>query len=464
MHGECRSGNRRLASALLSLFLALVPVATGADIVTNPAAAPASVSIPTPSEKAMRFYRTGNVLWIARTLWSLAVPIALLVTGVSALFRSAAVRVGRNWLVALCCYTTLLVLLQYLMDLPLNFYGGFMRPHEYDLSNQPLAKWWMDSLKELGLAWIVAVCFLWVPFCLMRRSPRRWWFYTGLLTIPYLLVAMFLLPIFVEPLFNKFGPMKDRALESRIQAIAEKAGIAGGRILEVDKSVDTKTVNAYVSGFLGSKRIVLWDTIIARLTPEELLFVMGHEMGHYVLGHVWKSILVFAALVMAALYGIHRVAPSLIERHGERFGFKQLSDFASLPLCVLLLNTFSLVLTPVGYAYSRYQEHEADRFGLEITRNNQAAALSFAKLQEQNLSNPHPGSLHKIWRATHPPLGERIDFLNRYRPWEQGLPSKYERYFSTGRIPGKASFAEPAEELSSTNRLLNKPQIENAAK
>src|SRR4026209_3030743 len=156
---------------------------------------------------------------------------------------------------------------------------------------------------------------------------------------------------------------------------------------------------------------------------------MGHEMGHYVLGHIVKSILFSSVLILLTLYLAYRLQAGLIARYADRFGFTELSDVASLPLILLLVGVLSFVITPVANVYSRWQEHEADRFGLEITRDNRAAATAFVKLQQENLSLPRRGVLYKLWRASHPLLGERIDFCNTYRPWEEGRPGRYEKMF-----------------------------------
>jgi Zn-dependent protease with chaperone function len=152
-------------------------------------------------------------------------------------------------------------------------------------------------------------------------------------------------------------------------------------------------------------------------------------MGHYVLGHVIKKILFFSLLIMATLYAAYRTADGLINKYKARFGFDQLSDIASLPLIMLLVSIFTLVITPIALTFTRYQEYEADRFGLEITQNNHAAATAFVKLQQENLGNPRPGALYKLWRASHPTLGERIDFCNEYRPWKNGEALKYGELF-----------------------------------
>jgi STE24 endopeptidase len=276
---------------------------------------------------------------------------------------------------------------------------------------------------------------LWIPYWMLRRSPHRWWLWTGLAAVPLSILALIVTPLWVEPLFNQFGPLQNKALETRILALAGRAGIDKSRVYEVKKSVDTKKVNAYVTGFGGTKRIVLWDTILARLTPREILFVVGHEMGHFVLHHTLAVILGATILSILSLYTVHRLAGHLIGRDAARFGFDRLDDVASVPLLLLLSSVVSFGVTPVVLAGSRWMEHEADRFGLELTRDNRAAALTFVKLQEENLELPRPGLLYRLWRGSHPPLAERIEFANRYRPWATGGTLRYGRLFGSPAEP-----------------------------
>ncbi len=388
------------------------------------------VAVPPATEKAMRYYRSGNLLWWVNLGVSILIPVLFLWTGFSARLRSWATGVGKWWFVALGIYVVAFNIINFVLNLPLAYYQGFVRQHAYDLSNQTLGKWWGDSFKGLMVGLILAVLTTWVPYLLIRKSPKRWWLYTGMVLVPFIFLINMIAPIWIAPLFNDFGPMQDKALESKILALADQAGIEGSRVFEVDKSVDTKAVNAYVTGFLGTKRIVLWDTIVEKLEDEELLFVMGHEMGHYVLGHVVKGTLLVSLLVMAGLYFVHRVSGGLIARNQHKFGFSELGDFASLPLLQLLLGVAIFVFSPGFLAYSRHVEHESDRFSLELTQDNVAAANGFVKLQQENLGNPYPGPLYKFWRASHPPLGERIDFANSYRPWESGQPLRYEDRFA----------------------------------
>jgi Zn-dependent protease with chaperone function len=290
------------------------------------------------------------------------------------------------------------------------------------MSNQSHAKWLSDSLIGLTVEMVLGFALTWVPFLLLRKLPRRWWLFLAILTVPFLLLGMLVKPIWIDPLFNDFGPMKDRRLEASILDLAGRAGIEGSRVFEVNKSVDTKAVNAYVTGVGQTKRIVLWDTLIARLNERELLVVMAHEMGHYVLGHVVRSIVLSSLVTLASLYLVHRLGNILVRRFRERLGFRSLADVAAIPLIVLLMQCSGLVVGPAAYAYSRYQEHEADRFALDLTRTNHSAAMAFVKLQQENLGNPRPGPVYRIFRATHPSIADRIEFCNSYRPGPDAPP------------------------------------------
>jgi STE24 endopeptidase len=385
----------------------------------------APVAVPEPSDQAMRYYRSGNVLWFVEQAWSIAVLVLLLVTGLSASLRNAARRIGRNWFFTIVIYFVLFTVVTTIVDLPLSYYTEYVRQHAYGLSNQTFGKWFGDTLKSLGVACVVGALVMWVPYLLLRKSPRRWWLYTAIALVPFIVLANLVAPIWIAPLFNKFEPMQDKALEQKILSLAGRAGIEGSRVFQVNKSVDTKTLNAYVAGLFGTKRIVLWDTTLKRMTDRELLFVMGHEMGHYVLHHVWQAIAFSVLILAASLYVAYRTADAVIARYGGRWGFTSLADVASLPLLLLLMSAFGLVVTPLELAFTRHVEHEADRFGLEITQTNHSAGTAFVKLQQDALANPRPGLLYKIFRESHPPLGERIDFANQYHPWTTGQPLEY---------------------------------------
>ena len=393
----------------------------GADVVdeTQP------VDVPPPSEKALQYHRSGNVLWVIDQVWSIAMLVVILGAGFSARLRDWAQRIGRRWFFTIAVYVILFTIVTTIVDVPRVYYEEFVRQHTYGLSNQTFQKWLADSLKSLAVACIVGPLVIWVPYLLLRKSPTRWWLYTGVALIPFIVVANLVAPIWIAPLFNTFGPMRDKALETRILTLADRAGIENSRVFEVDKSIDTNTINAYVAGVFNTKRIVLWDTTIRRLNERELMFVMGHEMGHYVLGHVWRLIALSSLAIMLLCYAAHRTVGAVLVRYGARLGFSTLADVASLPLILLLMGVFSFVVTPAALMFTRHIEHEADRFGLEITQTNHSAGTAFVKLQTDALAVPRPGLLNRLWRQSHPPLGERIDFANQYHPWRTAEPLVY---------------------------------------
>jgi len=394
-----------------------------------PLAALAVVPVPEPTGQAMAYYRVTTALWAFGLVWAIALPSLILFSGWSARIRDRASRMFTRPVLRLAAYLVLYGLVTFALELPLGYYGEFVVEHDFGLSNQSFSKWLGDALIGFGVGTVITFVIALGVYRMLRRSPERWWLWLGIASVPFVCFMFLVTPIWINPLFNKFGPMKDHALESRILDLAARAGIEGGKVFEVEKSVDTKKISAYVTGFLDTKRIVLWDTLVGRLSEPEVMFVMGHEMGHYVLGHVWKTILALCALIMLALYAAHRLSRGLIARYGARFGFTRLDDIASWPLVNAVAAVVFVVTLPLFNAYVRYHEHEADQFGLEITRNSDAAANAFVKLQSDNLANPRPGLVVHLLRDNHPTLAERIEFANTYRPWEQGKPLEYGGYF-----------------------------------
>ena len=384
------------------------------------------MTVPEATAEALSHYYSGLLLLGLGTAWNLAIVGLFLFSGASARLWAWAGRCGGRWYFAFALYGLVVVLAYYLLLLPLGYYAGFVHPHHYGLSNQSLGKWFGNSLKRTAIQAVMALGLGWIPFRLARKSPRRWWLHLGLLAAPFICLMVLLQPVVIDPLFNQFQPLADKALEARILAQAARAGIEGSRVYRVDKSVDTTAVNAYVTGFMGTKRIVIWDTALRALNEDELLFIMGHEMGHYVLHHVARGIAFSCLLVLCSLFAVHRLGGWAIDRFGPRFGFRALSDVAAAPLGLLLVQLITIVGMPIPMAFSRSLEHEADRFGLELTRNNHAAATSFVKLQQHNLSVPRPGLLFRLWFGSHPCLADRIEFCNDYRPWETGQALKYE--------------------------------------
>ncbi|WP_435019273.1 M48 family metallopeptidase [Tundrisphaera sp. TA3] len=381
--------------------------------------------MPEPSAAAVRFHRSGLWLWVFAQAWSIAVPLAVVASGLATRIRDRAERWSpwRPGSVAIAAVLFLAVL--FLANLPLRFYAGYVRLHEYGLSEQPFDRWLGHAVMRLGILMATTAVILPGPYYLIRRAPRRWCLYVGLISVPIAAFFAWVMPIVIDPLFHDFRPLDHPELAARIDALARRANIVGATIEQVEMSRDTTTVNAYVTGLLGSKRIVLWDTLLDRFEDDQILAIVGHEMGHYVLNHVALGVCLSAFATIAGLFVLDRAARALLRRVGPRLGIGGLDDVAALPLAYAIGLAILLASDPISFAVSRSMEHEADRFALEITRDNHAAASAFLNLQRHNLSVPYPDPFTRIWRSSHPALGDRIEFCNDYHPWSDGRPLKY---------------------------------------
>jgi len=378
----------------------------------------------TPASRA--YWRTRVVLSFVGPVWDGAIMLLLLFGGFSARFRDLAKRRGRNFYLQALIYVSIFIPAVILLRLPLDWFAGFWVEHHWGLSNQSAVAWLADQGKDV----LVNVAFFGVlgtvagAYRRMAGAPRHWWAWLGVVTLPVIVFVVLVQPVFVDPLYNRFQPLEDKKLEKDILALAARADIPARHVFQVDRSRQTKRYNAYVTGFGATQRIVLWDTIIAGMSRDELLFVMGHEMGHYRLGHIWKGIALYAVLSFALFGFAQFTATAAMRRFGGRWGFHALHDLASLPLMALVLGLAFQLALPVRNAFSRAVEHEADVFALEVTHDNDAGARAFLKLAEQNLANPDPPEAIEILRYTHPSPADRIRFALAYRPWEHGEPNR----------------------------------------
>jgi Zn-dependent protease with chaperone function len=357
----------------------------------------------------VRYSNTRYALYFGSALLNMLILLWLLESRISDRLRDLAEKKTGNGLLRAWIYYPLFTLAYGALTLPLSFYSSYLLPHQYGLSNQSLSGWIADGAKELGISAVVAPPVVAFLYCTIRRSPRRWWLGFWLASIPLMIGVILLQPIVIEPLFNRFGPLRNEALRQKILALAAKAGIQRSRVFEVDASRRTRGVNAYVTGLGGSARIVLWDTLLQKLDEDEVLFVMAHEMGHYVEGHV--PILVAASILgsFVFLFLTDRGSRAVLARNGERWGIRGLEDLASFPLLLLVLAILNFFGSPAAAALSRTVERRADTFGLRVAGNGRAAASSFVKLSELNLSHPDPPPFVEFWIFTHPPLKERIE-------------------------------------------------------
>ena len=364
---------------------------------------------PVVTPQARRYARTCDVLAFVGTAYELLLLWGVLASGLSARLRSL-VQPLRFSFFRLAGYYVLLTLVLLVLHAPLTYYAGYYLSHAYGLSSQSVWAWLGDLAKGLGINAATTLPVFWLLFWLIKRSPRRWalWFWVAL--IPIIAFGIFAEPLVVEPRFNTFTPLPNGSLRTHIEALAAKAGIPDAPIYVVDKSRQTHETNAYVTGIGPSARIVLWDTTLHRMPEDQILAVVGHEMGHYVLKHLYWGFLMTVLGLLFVLPLIQTFVERLLARFGPAWGVTGPADFAALPALRLTLTLVGFLLAPATNAVSRAVEHQADAYGLRVTQNRPAMARAFVSLAEQNLDDPDPPPLVKFWLLDHPPLQERINF------------------------------------------------------
>jgi STE24 endopeptidase len=371
----------------------------------------------------IRHSRIYDVLYFVDFLYGIAVLVFILKTGWSANMRALASRLARWPFVAAMLYFVLLSLVTAVLTFPLDLYGGFIVPRQFDLTNQSFAAWMGDFGKALAVNIVIFTPIAAVALILIRRI-RRWWLALWIGSIPLIILGVLAQPLIIDPLFNNFQPLRDASLRQALLEEASRAGIENKRVYEVDKSKQTKEMNAYVTGIGPSARIVMWDTLLAKLDRDEILAVMGHEMGHYVLKHLWKGIAFTIAITFLGFFIAQRLFEWGLARWGVGWKIDGRADPAAIPWLLAVSSILAFLLSPVYSGYSRHVEHQADVFGLELTHLNEAMASSFVKFAEDSKADPRPPRFIEWWRYSHPSLGRRIDFVLAYKPWEKGQPNE----------------------------------------
>jgi len=344
--------------------------------------------------------------------------------------RDAAARVTKRPFVTAVLYLVMFLCAMTILELPLAYYSGFVVPHQFDLSDQPLGSWLVDMLKGFAVNMVI-VSLLGALGLLAIRMFKQWWAVIWAASIPLVVLTAVIQPIVLDPIFNKFEPLEDVVLRQKLLDLASRAGIEGSRVYQVNKSKQTKTMNAYVNGIGPTNRIVMWDTLLAKMSHDEVLSVMGHEMAHYVRRDVWKGMAFGLGISFIAIFVLQRV----YDRLAPRFDFTGPGDPAAVPLLMLLSGALSFLVSPVTCGYSRYVEHQADVFSLELTHLNEPMATAFVKMAEDSKRDPSPHPLMKFWLYTHPPVAERIPFALGYRPWESDRSNRTDRTDRTDRSP-----------------------------
>jgi STE24 endopeptidase len=340
--------------------------------------------------KSDSYFEGGYWLILWDFLYGGAVLLVLLETGWSARFRDMAQRVTRrkplvNWI-----YWVQFSVATFVLGLPLAVYEGFIREKQYGLMNQTFMAWFVDQLKNLGLTAVFGGLLVMAVFGIVRRFPGTWHVWGTLTVVLFIMAAGLVFPVFVAPMFNQYTVLTDARVRDPILRLARQNGIPATNVYQVDASRQSNRISANVSGFLGTERITLNDNLLNRCSPECVQAVMGHEMGHYVLNHVYKDVAFQLILITLIFAGLRRGLEGAMRRWSGRWGIRELTDPAVLPLALLIISVFGFVLTPVNNTLTRTEEYEADIFGLNTSRQPDGFAQAALLLSEYRKLSPSP--------------------------------------------------------------------------
>ena len=365
-----------------------------------------------PADKTARsdaYFEGGYWMILWDFLYGVAVALLLLNLRWSARVRDLAERVTRFKPVHTFVYWMQYLVLTTILVFPLTVYEEYFREHKYGLATQTLGPWMGDQLKNLGVNLVLGGLLAMMLFGVVRRLPRTWWIWGAVVTTLFLIFAALIAPVYIFPIFNKITRLDDPKIVDPILSMARANGIPAKDVYEIDASRQTTRMSANVSGFANTMRITLNDNLLRRGSPEEIQAVTGHEMGHYVLNHIYKGIMFSLILTVLAFACLRWALQWTLHRWGEKWQIRGVGDTAVLPLVVLLVSIFGFVTTPVMNTFTRTQEYEADMYGLNTSRQPDGFAQAAIHLGEYRKMSPgpieewiffdHPSGRNRIYAA-----------------------------------------------------------------
>jgi STE24 endopeptidase len=360
------------------------------------------------------YSKTRNLLFFLSTPLEWLFYFLILIVGLSKAFKKWAEQTSKNNFIQKAIYVFWLSLFAYIVTFPLS-YISYSLSKTYNISTQSFASWMKDELIDFWINYGMMVIIVTVLYWLIKKSRKRWWLYAWFLSIPFTLFLMFVQPVIIDPLYNDFYPLKNKELEAQILDLAGRANIPADHVYEVNMAEKTNALNAYVTGIGANSRIVLWDTTLNRLNNDQILFIMAHEMAHYVEKHLYIGIAGYLVLSLVGLYLTHRLMLWCISRWGAQFKVNDHGDIRSLPLLLMILSMFMFAASPLSNFVSRYQESRADQYAIEMMQNPEAAITSFQELTRAGLSQVNPPFLVKVFRYGHPTMLERISRIEQFQ-------------------------------------------------
>lgn len=334
----------------------------------------------------------------------------VLLIGLSKVFERWSSRPSKWAIIQIPIYVLFLSLFMFLLMLPIRYFSYIVSVN-YGISIQSVPQWLTGVALDFCIDLIPTLLMVGILYFFIRVARERWWIYVWLVTIPVTLFFAYIQPVIIEPLFNDFTAIENKELEQKILALADEADIPADRVYEVKMADQTNAMNAYVSGIGKNTQIVLWDTTLANLSEEEILFVMAHEMGHYAHKDIYKDLTIDFVISFFVYWFIAKLMKNIIQKNGQVLNIKRIEAIHSLPLYLLISSILFFAISPLYTAISRHQEIKADNYAIELVEEEGAGISTFQALAKSNLNEANPPLIVKWFRYSHPPLVDRINNL-----------------------------------------------------
>jgi STE24 endopeptidase len=350
---------------------------------------------------------------IGASLFDTTVTVVFLFGGLMAWYDGWVRSFGLPFISEGLVFALLLSIAGECIDIPFSLYGTFRIEARHGFNTMTLRTWLLDFVKSLLISLVIMAFITAVALWLVQASPEHWWLWVWLFLLGFSLFVMYIAPYVIEPLFNKFEPVKDEVLAGEIIELCARAGIRASKVQQMDASKRSRHSNAYFTGIGRVKRIVLYDTLIAQMTHAEIVSVLAHEIGHWKKRHILKSLVLMQLFSFAGLY----VAYQLVQGNalGQLFGMDVQTLMGKFVLLSFAVGIVMFPLKPLMLVWSRHNEREADRFSFELTGNSESMATSLIKLSKENLSNLYPHPLYVAMHYSHPPIVERVRTIRSFR-------------------------------------------------
>lgn len=404
-----------LADSTMPSVLTVPPAAQASPHFNAEAATDAYLAeIPASAKSRSDAYFEGGY-WLLLWDFLYGVVIALLLLNLrwSAAMRNFAERLSRFKPVQTAIYWVEYLLLTTVLGFPLTVYEGYFREHKYGLATQTFGPWMGDQLKGLGIGIVLGGIIVVILFGIVRRLPNTWWIWGAVATTVFSIFVVLIAPVYLFPIFNTIKPLNDPKITAPILSLARANGIPAKDVYQIDASKQSTRMSANVSGFGKTMRITLNDNLLRRGSPEEIQAVMGHEMGHYVLNHVYKGIMYQFIEITVGFAFLQWALGWSLARWGEKWQIRGIGDTAVLPLVVLLISIFFFVVTPLDNTFTRTQEYEADMYGLNTSRQPDGFAQGAIHLGEYRKMSPGP--IEEFVFYDHPSGRSRIHAAMRWK-------------------------------------------------